>query len=384
MGKVKSGAAKAARKSKRKARRVRFDWWKLPWLLLIPLGLCYPRICEGRAELIEHYYCSSVYPVIKDALSVMTTLVPISIAELILYALLLGVAIELTGTLIAWFFRRVNGKRMLSVLCNVGILVGVLLNLFYFTWGFNYFRQPLSVRMGLPVKARSVTELAVLTDRLAAEANRLRVSAPEDASGVVTFTTDLQTTLNDLPVAYERLSASSSLFSVRTTRAKRVLYSEGLSWAGIAGIYIGLTAEPNVNVAQPMILIPQGAAHEMAHQMGIASEDEAEFVGYLACLASDDSAVRYSGVMNALIHCQNALHDADADAAEAILKTYSDAVRRDLVAYDAYWDMYEGPVEDAVDKTNDAYLKHNAQESGIQSYGEVVDLLLAHYDLTIS
>ncbi len=379
---MKKGKSTDVRKARRKVRRARFDWWKLPWLLLIPLGFLWPRICAGHADWIELHYSTSVYPVIKDALSVMTSLVPISVAELVIYALLLGIAIDVLGNCVAFALRRINGKRMLSVLLNIAILAGVILNLFYFTWGFNYFREPLSKRMGLTVGARPVAELTALTEALAGEANAVRALVHEDASGVATFTTSLQETLDSMPDAYEKLGGKNSLFATRTTRAKRVLYSEGLSWAGISGVYIGITGEPNINTSQPMLLIPQGAAHETAHQLGIASEDEAEFVGFLACMESSDIAVYYSGVVNALISCRNALRRVDPDAAEAVRQMYSDAVIRDLVAYEAYWDAYNGPVEETVTRTNDAYLKHNAQESGVQSYGESVDLLLAYYDQT--
>ena len=50
---------------------------------------------------------------------------------------------------------------------------------------------------------------------------------------------------------------------------------------------------------------------------------------------------------------------------------------RDLRGYNEYWDRYDGQVEAAVDQLNDGYLKHNQQESGVKSYGMMVDLLLA-------
>jgi len=48
-----------------------------------------------------------------------------------------------------------------------------------------------------------------------------------------------------------------------------------------------------------------------------------------------------------------------------------------LEAYDAYWHMFDGEVRESADKRNDVYLKHNSQPSGILSYGESVDLMLA-------
>ena len=375
------------RKARGKKRRStpeadRFDWWKLPWLLLLPLGILWPRICANVPALVERYYSAGVYPTIVTAGSVVTSLVPFSVAELIRYALVLGTAVELLGSLIAWALRRISGKRMLSVLLSILILIGAIWNLVYITWGFNYFRVPLADRMGLPICRRSVDELETLTDRLAVEAGAVRATLTEDETGVFTLSSQLQEVLDALPQAYEMLEQTMPVFAGRTTRAKRVLCSEGLSWAGIAGIYVGLTAEPNINAAQPDLLLPQAAAHEMAHQLGIASENEAEFAAHLACLASADARVRYSGLIQAYIACSNALHDVDSQRSAAITDRLHPGIRRDIAAYNAYWDRYEGPVEDAFDANNDRYLKHNNQSNGVKSYGESVDLLLAYYDQT--
>jgi len=115
----------------------------------------------------------------------------------------------------------------------------------------------------------------------------------------------------------------------------------------------------------------------MSHQTGIASEDEAEFTAYLACLYSSDPNVRYSGLVYALIVAGNALFEADSERYLAATSTYGDAIWRDFSAYNDYWDSFDGEVKQSADRRNDAYLKHNSQPAGILSYGESVDLLLA-------
>lgn len=349
---------------------------RLPLLLLLPLGLGLPILFSGRTDWVETVYCARIYPAVRGALSALTGWFPFSLAEWLLYALVIGAAVLLLVQLIRAACRRIPFYRVLRVLLCIGIVVGVLLNLFYLTWGLCYFRQPLAARMELPVAARPVEELAALTELLSRRAASLRQDAQEDADGV--FTADLNAALSALPGAYDALAQAFPAFSGHVTQAKRVCWSEGLSWLGIAGVYIGLTAEPNVNVHQPPLLIPAGAAHETAHQLGLASENEAEFAAFLCCAVSDNAAVRYSGTMHALILCGNALARADAARYTEIVRTcYTDGMRRDLEDYSAYWDAYEGKAQEAATSVNDHYLKHNAQPSGVASYGESVDLLLA-------
>ena len=341
------------------------------------LGFSWPGILAGRSGWVEAHYSETVYQSIRRFLSAATSLVPVSLAELLFYALVVCIPALLLIRLIQWMLRRADAKRFFRAVASVLLAGAVLLNLFYLTWGFNYFREPLANRLGLSITARPVDELEAFVRSTAYEANALRETLPEDGRGVFSPNESLQSVLNELPQAYATLAAAHPAFQPDPTRAKTILWSRGLSWQGIAGIYIGLTAEPNINADQPPLLLYQAAAHEMAHQTGIASENEAEFTAYLACRYSSDPAVRYSGLMNALILSGNALYKADGARYLAATLAYGDALWRDLEAYDAYWHMFNGEVRESADKRNDVYLKHNSQPSGILSYGESVDLMLA-------
>ena len=348
-------------------------------LSLAILGFSWPRVFAGQSLWVETRYSEGIYQTIRRAISAVTSLVPFSLAELALYALAIGIPALLIVRVVQLLLRAADWKRLLRTIASVLLAGTLLLNLFYATWGFNYFRQPLAQRMGLDVSTtRPVEELEAFVWSTAREASKLRETLPEDAQGVFKANEPLQAVLNRLPEAYAALAKAHPEFQPDPTRAKPVFWSRGLSWQGIAGIYIGLTAEPNVNADQPPLLLYQAAAHEMAHQTGIASENEAEFTAYLACRYSSDPAVRYSGLMNALILAGNALYKADSARYLAATLAYGDAIWRDLVAYDAYWHAFDGEVRESADKRNDVYLKHNSQQSGILSYGESVDLMLAY------
>ena len=105
------------------------------------------------------------------------------------------------------------------------------------------------------------------------------------------------------------------------------------------------------------------------------------YISYIACLASDCIDLQYSGTMLALIHTGNALYRKDAKRYFEVYKNhYSEAVARDLIANNEYWDKFEDTkVAETAEKVNNTYLKANNQTDGTQSYGRVVDLLLAEY-----
>jgi hypothetical protein len=345
---------------------------------LLALGLSWPRLLSGKTAWIERVYSEGIYPWIRRLIAAVTRIVPFSIAELLLYGIVISIALLLIIRLIQLFFVQNGFSRLMRSLASILLAGGIVLNLFYLTWGFNYFREPLAQRMELTITSRSVDELEAFVRKTAAQARELRATLHENAAGVFEPEESRGTLFLSLRNAYTTLHDEIPVIPGNPTRAKQIFWSQGLSWQGISGIYIGLTAEPNVNVDQPPLLLYQAAAHEMAHQTGIASENEAELVGYLACIRSSDPNIRYSGLVYALIVAGNALYAADSARYLAVTDTYGDAVWRDLSAYSVYWKAFSGEIRESADKRNDAYLKHNSQPSGIKSYGEAVDLLLAY------
>jgi len=347
-------------------------------IALLALGLSWPRLLSGKTAWIERVYSEGVYPWIRRLISAVTRVVPFSIAEFLLYGIVISIALLLLIRLIQLVFTRNGFARLMRSLASILLAGGIVLNLFYVTWGFNYFREPLAKRMELTITSRSVDELEAFVRKTATEARELRATLHENADGVFEPEESRGTLFLSLRDAYATLHGEIPVIPGNPTRAKQIFWSQGLSWQGISGIYIGLTAEPNVNVNQPPLLVYQAAAHEMAHQTGIASENEAELVGYLACIRSSDPNIRYSGLAYALIVAGNALYAADSARYLTVTDTYGDAIWRDLSAYSVYWKAFSGEIRESADKRNDAYLKHNSQPSGIKSYGEAVDLLLAY------
>jgi hypothetical protein len=126
-------------------------------------------------------------------------------------------------------------------------------------------------------------------------------------------------------------------------------------------------------------MLPATAAHEMAHQRGFAREDEANYIAYVACTMHPDADFQYSGIMLGVIYSMNALADADMDMYKQLVKKYTPQVRKDLVNDNEFWQKYKGKVEEVANNVNNTYLKSNGQQDGVQSYGRMVDLLLAEY-----
>ena len=120
--------------------------------------------------------------------------------------------------------------------------------------------------------------------------------------------------------------------------------------------------------------------HELAHQRGISSEQECNFLAILACTTCGRDDYAYSGWLLGYIYLGNALHGADTDRWQKIYDALPETAKADLSDNNAYWAQFRsGTTRKVSNKVYDSFLKSYGESKGLQSYGTVVDLLVAYY-----
>ena len=306
-----------------------------------------------------------------------TSFLPFSLAEILLYTLpfvALGLGI---------FASRRYGNSWRDVgrfLAMIGAVAALLLSLFLLTLGIGYHTDPLDERLQYTeteVNAETLTQTAAL---LVEELNALadEITYREDGFSVMPYTlTEMNDELLDayVPVC-ERYAFVQSLRS----RVKPVIASRLMSYTHITGVYSFYTGEANLNTHFPDYTLPYTAAHELAHQRGIARENEANFIAFLVLLESDDAYIRYCGHLNMLEYVSAALYYTDAEAYYTVMRDLDVRVIGELRAYASFFEAYEdSAAADVSNAVNDAYLKANGNEAGTKSYGIVVELAVAYY-----
>lgn len=353
---------------------------KLLWLLPGPVFYALFRLSFLWPSFTEAVYSRGVYPVIAQPLSLLTGLLPFSLGELLLYAFVLFVAVFTALAAVSAVRARRGWWRPLA--SRLIVLLGVVSSLyavFVGIWGFNYAREPLCASLGLDASPSTTGELSATCEALISRANALRALSPEDENGVFSPALSKTQIMRHIPDAYNNAAALSGrgFLGGAYGRVKPVLYSQGMSWSYLCGVYFPFTAEANVNADAPDLLFASSCAHEEAHQRGFAREDEANFLSYYVLSYSDETSLRYSGTMLALTHAMNALYDDDSDRYYELRAAYSDGVNADLKANSGYWQRYESDVSETVQQVNNTYLKANLQSDGVKSYGRMTDLLIA-------
>jgi len=377
-------------------------------LLLIPLGILFTQWAKSSAAVAEKVFATGMYKWLSQGMSLLTGWIPFSLMELIIIVGPITVLALIIRQIVRVFrvkrpacavsdkhkdimeIQSIGEQRFLllmTMLQNILCLIAVIFFGYVLLCGVNYHRYPVAYHLGLTVENSTVEELEGLYAELAEQASELRAQlASVNENDVYVLPFSEKELGKEAKKAYVALAEKYPVFGGMYPVPKHVFFSRLMSWTEITGVFTPWTMEANVNIDISPYSIGSTMCHELAHLRGFMREDEANYISYRACMASDSLDLQYSGTMLALIHTGNALYGQDADKYYALYQAHiSPAVSRDLVANNKYWDQFEKPVVgdttvgEIADKVNNAYLKANDQTDGTKSYGRVVDLLLADY-----
>ncbi|WP_241963770.1 DUF3810 domain-containing protein [Gordonibacter sp. 28C] len=356
-------------------------------MLLIPLGvvaLAATLLAQGHPDWAEAYG-RTVYPALSSAVGFLPSLVGFSVAE---WAA--GLFLLFCLGYVAYYVRKIvvgKGERgLIAYRAVMGAVAIACVAFFSFTalCGLNYHRHTFSSYTGYDAEMADIDaverqeELERLAASLAEGLGRERAELGVDADLFAAQPGEFERYARESVAAMRALAERYPVLERPLySPPKPVLASKLMSYANIGGMFFPFTMESNINVDNPFFSVPGTMAHELAHQCGFMREDEANFIAYLACKESGDALMRYSGLLLAYDNAMGALRKVDPEAASRIAAGLAPAVQRDLAQRAQHWAQYEGPVQDASNAANDAYLKANNQSDGMQSYGRMVDLLLA-------
>ena len=313
---------------------------------------------------------------VRGTLAHLTSWIPFSLGEylLLLSPLILGILIALGVKKYASSWRTV-GRYCVCLFSVLALIGGIFLSAFAPA----YHTTTLDVRLGLDKQEVSVDELYLTADYLIlfAEQESAQVSYGTDGFSTMPYS---HKEMNDkLLASYASLSEEYDFLPKLKSRVKPVMLSKAMSYTHTTGIYSFFTGEANLNVDFPDYTLPFTAAHELAHQRGIAREDEANFLAFLVCIRSDDAYIRYCGYRNMLDYVLPALYEASPNDYAAVMSYAPRHIRREMLAYTLFFEEYRDSVASNVSESvNNAYLTMQGTE-GTKSYGMVVDLAVAYY-----
>lgn len=128
--------------------------------------------------------------------------------------------------------------------------------------------------------------LATLRDYLVEQCNTLADQIDRDEQGTAVYSGDL---IAESVHAMETMGQQYDRLSGYYVTPKYLKCSEFFSQQYIMGYYFPFSMEANINSVMYITNVAPTVCHELAHTKGFIFENDANMIGYLACIQSDDT-----------------------------------------------------------------------------------------------
>jgi hypothetical protein len=350
---------------------------KKKWLFLILLtGIAAStRLVAINPWLIENEYTNGIYPYISATLKYLFGWLPFSIGDILYGVVMLWLLVKISRLLKKIFKKE---AWIISIKAKVYPVVVALLSIyisFNLLWGLNYNRHGIKQQLQLSPAKYSVNELAEIDSLLVEKVNKSK-NALIRQNKKTKSNSELFTGVQQ---AYAIISKQYPYLNYHVQSIKPSLWGWAGNYLGFTGYYNPFTGEAQVSTNVPAFLLPYTCCHEVAHQLGYAKENEANFVGYLAAISSTDTAFHYSAYLDLFLYTQANLRSVDSIRTKHFFKKLLPQVNEDLVLLKKFSESHKSPAGPVFKWLYSLYLKNNQQPSGLLSYDEVTGLLIAYY-----
>jgi hypothetical protein len=330
------------------------------------------KIIAFFPESVEHFYSNGLYVFIADTLRITLGKIPISVGDILYGFLIIYTILSVWKTRKTWKIKwKDNILKTLS-------FVSVAFFFFHLLWAMNYYRMPLFEKMNIK-REYSDEELIHFTEKLIVKTNEIHTEITHNPNIKVINPYSQEKIFMMTQNGFDHLSEQYSFFTYQKTSIKKSLFSLPLTYMGFGGYLNPFTNEAQVNDKLPMYGFPMVVCHEMAHQIGYASESECNFVGFLACVKNEDLYFQYSAYSLALRYCLRNIEMKDEKKLNQILEKINPGVLENFMESEKFWKKYDTFIDKGFHVLYDQFLKFNQQKDGMVSYSKFVDLLINHY-----
>lgn len=310
---------------------------------------------------------SSFFELQKTAHQKLFAPIPFSVGDI--FYVILG------ATILIFLFKILKKKTRNTYLVKLLVILNLIYFIYQIFWGQLYFQKPMIQQ--LPPEEISLEETKFLTLKYLNLCKQTRKLVKEDENGV--FKIQNLSTIESEIVSQQRQVPQflSGKKSTTINNFKPSLFRIIMSYTGILGYYNPFTAEAQYNAALPSTQIPFTLAHESAHQLGFAREQEANFIAYLLGKNSGNSELKYSVEFFVLRSLLNSLVEKNPDFVKKVLENYSPAMKRDRIYEKMFAQNHDGILSIFFELSNDLFLKSNQQEGSI-TYSYFVELMVRY------
>ena len=368
--------------------RFRPVWSKfiLPFAWVLLFAICI--LAPNYPNLIANYYNQGFFKYWTIGLRWLFGVFPFAIGELIYYILIIVLIINILKYIIS--IKSYNQiKRNIGIKLLKFIWLGIrLFVVFQLIWGLNYLQpdptNAFDIQVQTPKNAQiALDQMNALTYELIQELNQTKQEILSETANTPKFDQLVAHVHQD----YKRVSGTYPRLKIEQQSVKKAIFPIFGDYIGYLAFYQPITGEAIVRADLPQLTQPYTIAHEMAHQLGYASETEANFIAFVVATEADDPMLKYSMLLQMFTYAQDAqllllagTKGFDAWKAQIAKNKamLSPAVLKDRAEIKTFFAARADKQIQASNQLYDQFLKWNQQAAGLDSYADVLKWVRAY------
>ena len=342
----------------------------LPLILIIVIELF-----SLNAKWVENLYSTGFFKPFSIFLRTVTAWLPFSAGDAI-YLIAGGwVVFKSALFVIGLFERKVTAKSFLNSLKKLLVICLWVYIVFILCWGLNYSRRGIASQLHFTTTKYDSADLKNIVCLLILKVNETRKQLTDHPPGFLTN----EEIFDRARDCYTSCGKIYPFLRYRPSSIKSSIFSWAGNYVGFTGYYNPFTGEAQVNTTVPRFLIPYTACHEIAHQLGYAKENEANFVGYLAIASSNDTLFQYSAYLDLFEYAIREMFFKDPFFAFAAQTELLPEVRSDIRVWRQFVSRHKSIARPIANWAYAKFLLANHQPKGLDTYNEVIADLIAFY-----
>ncbi|MDQ2719546.1 MAG: DUF3810 domain-containing protein [Bacteroidota bacterium] len=334
------------------------------------------KIFSLNQERVELDYSSKFYFFFSKMLRFLFGWIPFSLGDLLYLFIGIWLFWKLIKTIKSLFKRQLKGKiffhKCLKYILAF-IFIYIIFNIF---WGLNYNRKGIASQLNLSETTYDTTDMLTLQNILLKKVNYSKLILINKK----TVYPGEKELFDRAQNCYRQTQKVYRFLQYKNLSVKSSLYGWWGDYLGFTGYYNPFSGEAQINTTVPKFLQPYIATHEMAHQLGYAKEDEANFAGYLAAANSTDTLFHYSTYLDLFLYANREVYYFDSTSSKQSMDSLIGPVKKDIEEWRRFNQAHRSFIEPVISWMYGNYLKLNQQPKGIRSYNEVISMLIAYYN----
>ena len=355
----------------------------LAWLGMALAILVYSFFPNGVSE----YFSFGLFQYIGEGLRSISGATIIPLGEYIYLLIIILLIIKLIESLFLlknkfnihnfWHDLLNFGKKLFMKLVQVYVV-------FMLLWGLNYQKSSPAKSFHLSIDTSySEVQLDALSIDLMNQLNLTRQNLPDSVIANLNYKQVFEHTLQE----YKAIKTYYPFLHLENPVLKKAHFPIWGDYIGYLAFYQPITGEAIIRTDVPLLTLPYTSCHELAHQMGYASEAEANFIGFVLASKTSDPVLKYSMLLQMFTYSQ-------AEQLSLIAKTgnfekWKQIVNRNKTLLNPKVIADRKKIKDffiqrqelllpASTSLYDQFLQWNKQAKGIKSYDEVLVWVIAY------